>query len=179
MAYARDFETLVLPHLHAAFNLARWLVRDDPVAEDMVQDACLRAFRYIGALRGRDARPWLLGIVRNNCYTWLEEQRIAPGQVELDEHLIDTLASPVHGQEGDPCAALDRKHTRQLVDTAIRNLAPPFREVVILRELEDMSYAEIAQIASIPIGTVMSRLARARAELRISLATLMEGRGNG
>jgi RNA polymerase sigma-70 factor (ECF subfamily) len=171
LANARDFETLVLPHLHAAYNLARWLVHDDHVAEDMVQDACLRAYRYFASLREGDARPWLLGIVRNNCYTWLEEQRLAPGQVELDDELIDTLPAPPQGQGMDPGARLDREQTRGAVDAAIRGLAPPFREVVVLRELEEMSYAEIAQIASIPIGTVMSRLSRARAELKHALAT--------
>ncbi len=172
MANARDFEALVLPHLHAAFNLARWLAHDDHVAEDIVQDACLRAYRYFDSLRGDDARPWLLGIVRNNCYTWLDEQRRGPGQVELDDQLIDTLPAPEQGPGMDPGAALDQKRARQLVDAAIRALAPPFREVVILRELEELSYAEIAQIASIPIGTVMSRLSRARVELKAALAVL-------
>lgn len=172
MANARDFEALVLPHLHAAFNLARWLVHDNHMAEDIVQDACLRAYRHFDALRGDDARPWLLGIVRNNCYTWLEEQRLDSGQVELDDELIDTLPAPEHGQGKDPGAMLDQERTRQLVDDAIRALAPPFREVVVLRELEELSYAEIAQVASIPIGTVMSRLSRARAELKTALAIL-------
>ncbi len=170
MANERDFETLVLPHLHAAFNLARWLVRDDHVAEDIVQDACLKAYRYFGSLREGDPRPWLMGIVRNNCYTWLEEERLIPGRVELDDELIDTLSAPEHGQGMDPGAILDRERTRKAVDDAIRALTPPFREVVVLRELEGLSYAEIAQIASIPIGTVMSRLSRARAELKGTLA---------
>ncbi|MCX7174586.1 MAG: sigma-70 family RNA polymerase sigma factor [Proteobacteria bacterium] len=172
MTSARDFEKRVLPHLHAAFNLARWLVHDDHVAEDMVQDAYLRAYRYFASLREGDARPWLLGIVRNNCFTWLEEQRLTPGQVELDDELIDTLKAPEHGQGMDPGAILDQEQTRKRVDDAIRALAPPFREVVVLRELEGMSYAEIAQIAAIPIGTVMSRLSRARSELKGALAGL-------
>ena len=172
MANARDFEALVLPHLQAAFNLARWLVHDDHVAEDMVQDACLRAYRYFDALHEGDPRPWLMGIVRNNCYTWLEEQRVIPHHVELDDELIDTLPAPEHGQGMGPDAVLDQQRTRKLVDDAIRALAPPFREVVVLRELEGLSYAEIANIASIPIGTVMSRLSRARAELKGTLAVL-------
>jgi RNA polymerase sigma-70 factor (ECF subfamily) len=170
LAHARDFEALVLPHLHAAFNLARWLVHDDHVAEDIVQDACLRAYRYFDSLREGDPRPWLMGIVRNNCFTWLEEKRLLPGHVELDDELIDTLSAPGHGQGMDPAAILGQEQTRKLVDDAIRSLAPPFREVVVLRELEGLSYAEIAQIASIPIGTVMSRLSRARAELKNTLA---------
>lgn len=170
MANARDFEALVLPHLHAAFNLARWLVHDDHVAEDLVQDACLRAYRYFESLREGDPRPWLMGIVRNNCYTWLEQQRLIPRHVELDDELIDTLSAPEHGQGMDPGAVLDQERTRKVVDDAIRALAPPFREVVVLREIEGLSYAEIAQVASIPIGTVMSRLSRARAELKGTLA---------
>lgn len=174
MANPRNFEALVLPHLHAAYNLACWLVRDAHVAEDLVQDACLRALRYFDALRGDEARPWLLGIVRNNCYTWLEEQRLRPGHVELDEELTDTLPAPPHGQGADPAATLDRARRRTLVDAAIRALAPPFREVIVLRELEELSYAEIAQVAAIPIGTVMSRLSRARAELKSALGMLKE-----
>jgi RNA polymerase sigma factor (sigma-70 family) len=174
MTNARKFEPLVLPHLHAAFNLARWLVRDDHVAEDLVQDACVRALRYFATFRGDDARPWLLGIVRNNCYTWLEEQRDRPGHVELDERLIDTIAAPADGQGIDPGAVLDLERKRLLVDAAIRSLAPPFREVIVLREIEELSYAEIAHVASIPIGTVMSRLARARAELKTTLGVLSE-----
>ena len=172
MTNARDFEKRVLPHLHAAYNLARWLVHDDHVAEDLVQDAYLRAYRYFDSLREGDARPWLLGIVRNNCFTWLEEKRLMPGHVELDEELIDTLSASDYGLGMDPGVILDQERTRKVVDDAIRALAPPFREVVVLRELEEFSYAEIAQIASIPIGTVMSRLSRARAELKTMLAAL-------
>lgn len=172
MGKARDFETLVLPHLHAALNLARWLVRDEQAAEDIAQDAVLRAFRYFDSMRGNDAKPWLLGIVRNSCFTWLEERRAAPGQIELDETLAETLPAPADGLGMPPDVRLDHEQTRQRVDAAILALAPPFREVVVLRELEDLSYAEIAAIAGIPIGTVMSRLSRAREELRAALAEL-------
>jgi len=167
-----DFETLVLAHLDAAYNLARWLVRDDTTAEDLVQDAALRAFRYFGSLRGDQARPWLLGIVRNACFTWLEEQRQQPGRVEWDEEVVQAagVAAAEDAPETGPEAALDGKRTRARVDAAIRSLSPPFREVVVLRELEGLSYGEIAQIAGIPIGTVMSRLARARDVLRTALA---------
>lgn len=178
MAKPRDFEALVLPHLDAAYNLARWLVRDEHVAEDLVQDACLRAYRYFDALRGDDARPWLLGIVRNNCYTWLEEQRLRPGEVELDETLAETLPAPQAGPGRDPAARLDDARMKDLVDAAIRALAPPFREVIVLRELEELAYAE-AQIAAIPIGTVMSRLSRARAQLKTALAALKGGDRGG
>ncbi|MCX7171315.1 MAG: sigma-70 family RNA polymerase sigma factor [Proteobacteria bacterium] len=172
MTNSREFERRLLPHIHAAFNLARWLVQDDHAADDIVQDAYLRAYRYFDSLRDGDARPWLLGIVRNNCFTWLEEKRLAPGHVELDDELLDTLAGPEHGQIMDPEAILDQEQRRKLVNRAILALSPPFREVVVLRELEELSYAEIAQIASIPIGTVMSRLSRARTELKSMLAIL-------
>lgn len=172
LAKACDFEALVLPHLDAAFNLARWLVNDQHVAEDLVQDSYLRAYRYIESLQGDNARPWLLGIVRNCCFTWLEEQRMLPNNIELDDEIADTLPASEGGFDSSPEKSLARKHVSQQIDAAIKALAPPFREVVILRELEDLSYAEIAQIASLPIGTVMSRLARARAELRTALADL-------
>lgn len=165
-----DFDTLVVPHLDAAYNLARWLVRDDHVAEDMVQDAFVRAFRHFAGFRGGPARPWLLGIVRNTCFTWLEEQRRRPGEVALDETLIDTTADDATSLGMDPAARLDGQRLGARVDAAIRALAPPFREVIVLREVEGLDYAEIAQIAGIPIGTVMSRLSRARAHLRGALA---------
>ena len=170
MSKTSDFETLVLVHLDAAYNLARWLVRDDSTAEDLVQDAVLRAFRYFESLRGDQAKPWLLGIVRNACFTWLEEQRRQPGRVEWDEEVLDAAADSMEMPASGPDVALDSKRIRASVDAAIRSLSPPFREVIVLRELEELSYAEIAQIASIPIGTVMSRLARARDVLKAILA---------
>ncbi len=170
MSRPNDFDTLVLPHLDAAYNLARWLVRDEHVAEDLVQDAFVRAFRHFAGFRGGPARPWLLGIVRNTCFTWLEEQRKRPGQVALDDALLDTLAGDEAQPGNDPAAAIDDQRRGALVNAAIRALAPPFREVIVLREIEGLDYAEIAQIAAIPIGTVMSRLSRARAHLRGALA---------
>ena len=167
---ARNFDALVLPHLNAASNLARWLVRDEHVAEDIVQESCLRAYRYFGSLRGDDARPWLLGIVRNNCFTWLDRKRMTPEHVELDDELAHSLPELADAEGATPEAMLERERTRKRVDAAIMALAAPFREVVVLRELEGLSYAEIAQIAAVPIGTVMSRLARARAELKSLLA---------
>jgi RNA polymerase sigma-70 factor (ECF subfamily) len=173
VTHARDFEALVLPHLNAAYNLARWLVRDSDVAEDLVQDACLRAFRYFAALHGEDARPWLLGIVRNNCYSWLDEQKRLPGHVALDDELNERIAAPDEGQGRDPGVRLDEARSRRLVDAAIGALPPRYREVIVLRELEELSYAEIARIADIPIGTVMSRLSRAREELKQALSNVM------
>ncbi|HEY4081195.1 MAG TPA: sigma-70 family RNA polymerase sigma factor [Burkholderiaceae bacterium] len=168
MSSARSFEALVLPHLDAAYNLARWLVRDEHAARDIVQDSCVRALRYFASFRGEQARPWLLAIVRNNCLSWLEAQRSQPEQVEL-EVLEAAAAPPVHATGNDPLALLEGRRQRVRVDTAIAALAPPFREVIVLREIEGLAYAEIATIADIPVGTVMSRLARARAELKAAL----------
>jgi RNA polymerase sigma-70 factor (ECF subfamily) len=166
----RRFEAATLAHLDAAYNLARWLLRDDQSAQDVVQEAYLRAFRFFDSFRGGDARPWLLGIVRNACYTWMGESSAARAGVEFDEErdseAID--ASMQHAAES-PERLLERKLDRERVNLAIAKLPPIFREVIVLRELEEMSYEEIAQIAGIPAGTVMSRLARARALLRASL----------
>ena len=169
MSSPKVFDTEVLPHLDAAYNLARWLVRDADVAEDLVQDACVRAFRHFASFRGGSARPWLLGIVRNTCFSWLEEQQRRPGHMPFDEELLDTLAADAP-TASDPGAALDTQRLGRSIDAAIRALAPAFREVIVLREIEGLGYGEIAQIAAIPIGTVMSRLARARAHLRSALA---------
>ncbi len=166
MSSARSFEALVLPHLDAAYNLARWLVRDEHAARDIVQDSCVRALRYFASFRGDQARPWLLAIVRNNCLSWLEAQRSQPEQVELEAL---EAAAPPSQTSGDPLALLEGRRQRVRVDTAIAALAPPFREVIVLREIEGLAYAEIATIADIPVGTVMSRLARARAELKAAL----------
>ena len=158
------FEALVLPHLDAAYNLARWLLRDEPAAEDAVQEAMMRAFRYIDSLRGDDARPWLLGIVRNTCFGVLERRRNGPDVVEFDDaEFEDVLGS---AEASDPATLLQRRRTRETVGAAIRALSPLLREVIVLREFEDLDYAEIAKIVAAPIGTVMSRLSRAREKLR-------------
>ena len=149
-----------MPHLDAAFNLARWLTRNDHDAEDVVQEAMLRAYRFFDALRG-EARPWLLAIVRNACFSWLQANR----PVELQA--IDRME-----QESDapgPEALAARDVDRRRLNEAIAALPVQFREVLVLRELEDLAYKDIARIAEIPIGTVMSRLARARRLLAESL----------
>jgi RNA polymerase sigma-70 factor (ECF subfamily) len=158
------FEQLVLPHLDAAFNLARWLTRNDHDAEDVVQDAMLRAYRFCDRLRG-EPRPWLLAIVRNACFTWLHTNRPAElaGAAD-DEAPTDEAAGP------ETLAA--RSFDRKLLNEAIAALPAPFREVLVLRELEDLSYKEIAQITGVPMGTVMSRLARARALLGESVRAI-------
>lgn len=163
----RRFQRLALPHLGAAFNLARWLTRNDHDAEDVVQEAFVRALRYVESFRGDNARGWLLQIVRNTCFTWMKENR--PVEVTTFDDASDVI-------DDAPAPATDEPHTmallnaeRAAVDEAIAALPMTFREVLVLRELEDCSYNEIARIADIPIGTVMSRLARARALLRKTL----------
>ena len=160
----RRFETEVLPCLDAAYNLARWLVRDEHVAEDLVQDAFLRAFRYFGSFRGGDARPWLLGIVRNRCYTWFaERKRAAEFETGLDD--ADGPGLDAQGQAVTPETLLARKTERAQVTAAIARLPLPFREVIVLREIEELGYEDIARVMDIPKGTVMSRLSRARRQL--------------
>lgn len=160
-----EFERQVLPHLDAAYNLARFLMRNDHDAEDAVQEASLRAFRFFENFRGENSRAWFLQIVRNTSFTLLKKNRPAEMNVEFDEEL--------HGEQVpamDPGASLDRAHDRQTVRAAIEQLAPEFRQTIVLRELEGASYKEIADIAGVPIGTVMSRLARARHQLQMILS---------
>jgi RNA polymerase sigma-70 factor, ECF subfamily len=155
------FEAEVLPFLDAAYSLARWLVRDEYVAEDVVQDACLRAFRYFGSFRGGDARPWLLGIVRNCCYSWFAQQkRTLEFEVDLDDADGPSLDNQDRAQT--PETLLLQKVERAQVTAAITSLPLAFREVLVLREIEELSYDDIARVLDIPKGTVMSRLSRAR-----------------
>jgi len=161
------FEQAILPQLDAAYNLARWLTRNAQDAEDVVQEACMRALGYFGAFRGGDAKGWFLTIVRHACYDWIRRNRpaeIAPidGSEAIDATADEGSATPEQ-------AAL-RNETAALLGEAIAALPVGYREVLILRELEDLSYKEIARIAEIPIGTVMSRLARARSLLQRSPA---------
>ncbi len=164
----RRFEQLALPHLDAAYNLARWLTRNDHDAQDVVQDAMMRAMRYIGGLRADGARGWLLQIVRNTCYTWLKTNRPAE-RVILDD--VDDAWQDFPAPAADePHVVALRNADREQLNAAIAALPVAYREVLVLREMEDFSYSDIARIAEIPIGTVMSRLARARGLLRIALA---------
>ena len=167
---AQQFEKVALPHLSAAYNLARWLVRDEHVAQDMVQEAYIRALKYFAAFKGGEIRPWLLGIVRNTCYTWLQGNRHAEDSYEFDEDRDSgAYAAVFGGTDNNPEAMLLSKQENSRVNFAISSLPPVFREVLVLRELEGMSYEEIAAVAGIPAGTVMSRLARARIMLRAEL----------
>ena len=158
------FEELVLPHLDAGYNLARWLARNSDDAEDVVQEACMRALKYVGSLRGSEARAWFLTIVRHTFYDWCKRNR--PAEVVTDDDAaIDQAVDPA---AIDPEEAAQRSAESRLLADAVAQLPTAFREVVVLRELEDLSYKEIARIADIPIGTVMSRLARARGLLQRS-----------
>lgn len=166
---AGSFEQVVLPHLDAAYNLARWLVRNDHDAEDIVQEAYLRAFKFFGGFQGGSARAWLLKIVRNTSYSFLQTKRPAGLGVEFDEqlHTPDTTTL-------DAEAALLQAVDNRMLGEALDELPVQFREILILRELEGMSYKEIAAITEVPIGTVMSGLARARAQLKKSLLRARE-----
>ena len=163
----RRFEQVAMPHLDAAYNLARWLTHNDHDAQDVVQEALLRAMRYIDGFRGESARPWLLQIVRNTCFSWLRENRPLEKVVldDADDAWLD-LAAPT---ADEPPSVAIRKADRQQINEAIAGLPVVYREVLVLRELEDLSYGEIARIAEIPIGTVMSRLSRARGLMRAAL----------
>jgi RNA polymerase sigma factor (sigma-70 family) len=160
-----ELERVVLPHLDAAYNLARWLVRNPHDAEDVVQEACLRAIRFIGGYREGDARAWLLRIVRNTAYTFLEKSRPA----ELAEEFNETLHVPEPGRTLDIETELLRSADSSMLHAALEMLPVRFRETLILRELEGLSYKEIAAVMEIPIGTVMSGLARGREHLRENL----------
>ena len=161
---AARYEQLVLPHLDAAFNLARWLLRNRSDAEDLAQEAMMRAYRFFASFHGGDARAWLLQIVRNTCYSWLEKNRPMEQNTEFDEEL-HTAASV------SPESLAIAGNNRERLTRALESLPARQREVLLLRELEDCSYKEIAAITSIPVGTVMSTLARARRQLQIALTT--------
>jgi RNA polymerase sigma factor (sigma-70 family) len=155
------FDQAILPHVDAAYNLARWITGNEDDAEDVVQEAYLRAFKFFDTLRGIDGHAWLLTIVRNTCYTWLQQNRVQEMTTLFDEE--------THGIESealDPATLVQEKADRHILAQALNELPLEFREVVVLRDLEDLSYKEIADIANIPTGTVMSRLARARERLK-------------
>jgi len=159
-----NFEEALLPHLNAAYNLARWLTRNPDDAQDVVQEAYLRALRFFGGFHGSDGRSWFLRIVRNTCYTWLKQNKSLG--------LVSTFDDNLHVKESetpDPETSQVLKSQSQLVMEAVDQLPLEFREVIDLREFEELSYKEISRLLDIPIGTVMSRLARARKHLQKSL----------
>jgi RNA polymerase sigma-70 factor (ECF subfamily) len=173
----RRFEAQAMPHLDAAYNLARWLTRSPTEADDVLQDAMLRAFRAFDGLRGGDAKPWLLAIVRN-CYLTAVSGRRRQSLVPLPDAeggAGELIVSP----DADPeAAAIGADHARKL-DGVIALLPAEYREVLVLREMEDMSYRDIASVTGVPIGTVMSRLARARAALKETWLSKIEEGSHG
>jgi RNA polymerase sigma factor (sigma-70 family) len=162
------FEEAVLPHLDAAYNLARWLTRSDTDAEDVVQEAYLRAFKFFGGFHGADGRSWLLAIVRNTCFTWMQHNRSPGLSVPLDDELHE-----IESKDLNPEALLLQRAEKLMVRQALEGLPVEFREVLVLRELEEMSYRDIASITDLPLGTVMSRLARGRKRLQLALTNQM------
>ncbi len=161
------FEAAVLPHLDAAYTLARYLTRDDHDAEDVVQDACVRALKYFDSFRGEEgtsARAWLLAIVRNTAYSWRRRHRADALATEFDETEHSHAVADDH-----PEGVLLRSAAKETLGRALERLAPEFREVIVLRELEGLSYKEISEVAGVPVGTVMSRLSRARTRLQEAL----------
>jgi RNA polymerase sigma factor (sigma-70 family) len=163
-----NFEQDVLPHLDAAYNLARWLMRNEQDAQDMVQEAYLRAFRFFPGFRGGNARAWLVKIVRNTCFTWLHANRPLQDATQFDENF-----SPPDYHVPNPEQLLLQNDSGTLFHKALENLPASLREVLILREIEGMSYREIADITGTPLGTVMSSLSRARGRLRQDLTSVM------
>jgi RNA polymerase sigma-70 factor (ECF subfamily) len=164
-ARRKRFEQIVLPHLDAAYSLARWLTRNDQDAQDVTQEACLRAFRFFDGYHGGNMRAWLLTIVRNTCYTWLHQNRTSNSAEVFDEEIHSEESSGSANPEIQVLASADKETLRQ----ALEELPDVYREAIVLRELEGMSYKEIADVTSVSLGTVMSRLARGRTRLRESL----------
>lgn len=164
MENRRRYETLIAPHLPAAYNLAHWMTRNDQDAEDVTQEACLRACKFFDSFRGGDSRAWLLRIVRNTCYTWLQQNRARELTLSFQDEQFDLPCETYN-----PETIVLQKVGIEQIRRALEELPVEFREVMVLRELEGFSYREIAQIADVPLGTVMSRLARGRKRLQDTL----------
>lgn len=166
MSRLSRFEEVVLPHLDAAYNLARWLTGNDHEAQDVTQEAFLRAFKFFDGFRGGDARTWILTIVRNTFYTEYRKARGRDESTEFDEEYHspddDGIIPAMTRPEADPVSILSGRESVRLLDQAIQELPDEFREALVLREIEDLSYKEIAATLDVPIGTVMSRIARGR-----------------
>jgi RNA polymerase sigma-70 factor (ECF subfamily) len=162
MTGASKMEVLLLPHLDAAYNLARWLMKNEQDAKDVVQESYIRAFRFFNTWKGEsDAKPWLLKIVRNGCYTALQGNQNRQDSVEYDDDL--------HGDQhpsADPETFLLQKFDQAAVRSALESLPTAFREALILCELEGLSYKEIAEVTGVAAGTIMSRISRARSKLK-------------
>jgi len=174
------FEQLMVPHLDDAFNLARWLTGNRSDAEDVVQEAYLKALKHFATYRGPEARAWLLTIVRRCCFSWLKVNRSQQLTFMEDEAIAEIAGRPtvvtLHPRVADtPETVLNDKERRKHLNVAVENLPLSYREVVVLRDLQGLSYKEIAEIAEIPIGTVMSRLARGRDHLLKQLEQRLGG----
>ena len=168
------FQAMVLPHLDSSFNLARWLTRSHHDTEDIVQEAYLRAFKFFDSFHGEDGRAWLLGIVRNTFYTWYQQNKSQAQSTEFEEELHSIKAedsATAQYADNDPEALLIQKDSQRQLHKALEAVSVEFREVMVMRELEDLSYKQIAGIIGIPIGTVMSRLGRGRKQLAEILAS--------
>src|SRR5436190_8115955 len=163
-----SFEAVMLPHLDAAHNLARWLLRNEQDAQDVVQEAYLRAFKSFSGFHGSNGRAWLLTIVRNTSYTLLKKNRAVDFTTPFDEEI-----HAAEHESASPATILEHSEDAELIKEAMDELPAEFREILVLRHQEGLSYKEIAEIAQIPPGTVMSRLARARAKLKEYLAARM------
>jgi RNA polymerase sigma-70 factor (ECF subfamily) len=171
---AQRFEHAIMPHLDAAYNLARWLTRSESDAEDVVQEACLRAFKYFDGFAGENPAAWLLAIVRNSCFTWLRRNRPAheiADSAAIEEQDAAGGAEPLlsggsRALASDPESFLIARRDEQRANELLAALPAEYREVIVLREIEELSYQEIAEIVGVPIGTVMSRLSRARRRLQ-------------
>ena len=159
------FERATLPHLDAAYNLARWLTRDEHAAEDVVQEAYCRAAQFFTSFRGGDGRTWLLAVVRRVSYDWLQKRRAAAVVTPFDEE-----AHSPDDDEFGPEHFLVHDTDLEMLRRAVEELPPDYREMIVLRELEELSYQTIATVTGVPVGTVMSRLSRARRKLQRRLA---------
>ena len=168
-----QFERTVLPHLDAAYNLARWLLRNDADADDVTQEACVRAYRFFDGFHGGNAKTWLLTIVRHACYTWLKQHRAEKLTMAFDEQQHSSESSgPAAGNtpfSASPETLFLQAADRRLLQRYLEELPLEFREALVLRELEGLSYKEISAVMDVPIGTVMSRLARGRSLLQQQL----------
>jgi len=172
----RQFSEMVMPHLDDALSLARWLTGNLADAEDVVQDACIRAYRAVGTVRERSPRGWLLAIVRNTAFTWLAKNRPKTLLVTDDELIFEEAGQLNDSSSTTPEAAVIAKADADLLQREIGALPVPYREVLVLREIEELSYREISELIAIPVGTVMSRLSRARSLLIERIGRASEGK---
>jgi RNA polymerase sigma-70 factor (ECF subfamily) len=175
-----EFEQIMLPHLAASYNLARWLTHRAPDAEDLVQDAYLKAYKSFGGFAGGNSAAWILAIVRNTCLTWLKRTPAGRNVISLADATARADVARVltmNATDEPPDEAVIKKMERDRLHVAIATLPVAFREVIVLREFAELSYAEIAEITNVPVGTVMSRLARARNRLR-DLLSETQGQGH-